>query len=575
MAWILSIPLAVLLRYDFNAPASVVPWTLGFALLAGLTYSLVAARLQIYRGRYSAGSFDEAIAITLINISVGAGGTVVTLLLPATAFPRSAFVISTGVSTAIMMGFRLSSRHRLLRTALKRSGSRTLIYGAGDAGFQILSLILADEDSEYQPVGFIDDDPGKVHLRRAGVKVIGTRNELERIVPQLGVEILVVAISGMSSERLLDLDRKCAPMGVRVQVIPTASEIIGGAVRLGDISDLTDEDLLGRQPIQTNEDQIESFLRGKRILITGAGGSIGSEISRQVARYMPGEIYLLDRDESALYATQMSLDGSGTLESEMLLLADIRDRARMIQLFADTKPEVVFHAAALKHLPLLQRNPDEAYKTNVIGTLNVLEACRHAQVQVVVNISTDKAADPSSVLGYSKLLTERLTAHFAHEDRKSKAVSVRFGNVLGSRGSVINTFRHQIQNGGPVTVTDERVTRYFMTVREAVHLVLQASVVGDSGQTLILDMGQPKRILDVAEQMITRSGRKIDIVITGLRPGEKLDEALVARDEVIQQSSHPLISQSIVTGISPFKLPIELSQRDKITQLMNLATLRD
>ena len=264
-------------------------------------------------------------------------------------------------------------------------------------------------------------------------------------------------------------------------------------------------------------------------------------------RYSPAQLFLLDRDESALHAVQLTLDGSGTLMSENLVLADIRDAARVVEVFEEIQPQVVFHAAALKHLPLLERFPGEALKTNVLGTRNVLAAARQTSVDVFVNISTDKAADPSSVLGYSKLLTERMTAGMP-AGAGAKYVSVRFGNVLGSRGSVVETFRYQIAHGGPVTVTDERVTRFFMTVREAVHLVLQASVLGSHGETLILDMGNPVRIVDVARQMIRRSGRDIEIRFTGLRQGEKLNEVLVAAGETDDRRLHPLVSHTRVSG---------------------------
>jgi dTDP-glucose 4,6-dehydratase len=345
-------------------------------------------------------------------------------------------------------------------------------------------------------------------------------------------------------------------MGVRVQVIPTASEIVGGAVRLGDISDVTEEDLMGRRPIQTDEGQITDFIHGKRVLVTGAGGSIGSELVRQIARYNPARLFLLDRDESGLHAAQLTLDGSGTLTSEDLMLADIRDDVRMDEVFQKTQPQIVFHAAALKHLPLLERFPSEALKTNVLGTRNVLASAQEAGVQVFVNISTDKAADPTSILTSSP---------------RSKYVSVRFGNVLGSRGSVIHTFRYQIAKGGPVTVTDERVTRYFMTVSEAVHLVLQASVIGGHGETLILDMGTPVRIADVARYMIQKSGRSVEIVFSGLRPGEKVDEQLVGSGESADRPIHPLISHAKVQPLDLAAVPPAIHDQEARSILEQLA----
>ena len=322
-----------------------------------------------------------------------------------------------------------------------------------------------------------------------------------------------------------------------------------GVVALDDIAEVTIEDLLGRQPIGANEAAISGFLQGKRVLITGAGGSIGSELARQVFQYEPESLVLLDRDESALQATELSLDGKGLLDSERLVLADIRDAQRLREVLEARKPEIVFHAAALKHLSLLQAYPAEAVKTNVIGTQNLLTSALEVGVQAFVNISTDKAANPTSVLGYSKLITERLTAA-ADESATGRYLSVRFGNVLGSRGSVLNTFRDQIKNGGPVTVTHPDVTRFFMTVEEAVHLVLQAAAEGQGGRTLILNMGEPVRIAAVAQQLIEASGSEIEVAFVGLRAGEKLHEELVGDRELVESTTHPLVSQTSVNRLA-------------------------
>jgi dTDP-glucose 4,6-dehydratase len=409
--------------------------------------------------------------------------------------------------------------------------------------------MLTDARGDFQPIGFLDDDPSKARLRRHGLRVLGTRADLEDVIEKYAVETVLVAIAGVSAPDLLEIDQRCAALGARVQVIPTATEIVGGAVKLGDISDVTEEDLMGRRPIKTDEGQITELIRGKRILVTGAGGSIGSELVRQLNRYAPARLALLDRDESALHAVQLTLDGTGTLTSDALILADIRDAEKVREIFQRERPHIIFHAAALKHLPLLEAFPDEAFKTNVVGTANVLKAARDASVDVFVNISTDKAADPTSILGLSKLVTERLTAG-VNAPSQSRFVSVRFGNVLGSRGSVIDTFRYQIKKGGPVTVTDENVTRYFMTLSEAVHLVLQATVIGSDGETLVLDMGSPVKILDVAQHMIRRSGRDVEITFTGLRPGEKIHEILVATHESQDAPIHPLIWHTRATPLS-------------------------
>jgi FlaA1/EpsC-like NDP-sugar epimerase len=439
-----------------------------------------------------------------------------------------------------MLGGRFTLRAYRQRSIFSRDGERVLIFGAGESGDQIIRQMIATPSANLTPVAIIDDNPKMYNLRIHGIRVVGNSAELEQVVRRTSASTLVVAIAGIGSKQLLELDRRCKAINLNLRVIPTTSEIIGGALKLGDISHVTEEDLLGRRQIQTDEAGISAFLKGKRILITGAGGSIGSEIARQVHRYQPAFVGILDRDESAIHAVQLSIDGRGLLDSENLILADIRDEFWIREVFERTKPEIVFHAAALKHLSLLEHYPDEAYKTNVVGTQNVINACQTAGVSVFINISTDKAADPTSVLGQTKLLTERMIASI-EPNNGERFISVRFGNVLGSRGSVLTAFRHQIANGGPVTVTDVNATRYFMTIPEAVHLVLQAAVIGDHAETLILDMGEAVKIDDVAKQMIEQSGREIKIEYTGLRPGEKPDEVLFAKDEVAASRAHPLI----------------------------------
>ncbi len=518
-------------------------------IAAAIVHILAGSIFHLYQGRYVVGSFDEVLGVVVTTLFVGGMGTLVLFFIPPSTFPRSTFIIATGIAAASMLGARFLWRGARQQKALNREGKRTLIYGAGDAGSQIVTLMLNDRHNEYQPIGFVDDDPRKHHLRRSGIRVLGDSAKLEELCSANDVDTVLIAIAGIQASDLLALDQRLRPLGVAVTIIPTASEIAGGAVKLGDISDVTEEDLMGRRPIKTDEAEITAFIRGKRILVTGAGGSIGSELVRQICRYLPEALFLLDRDESALHHTQLTLDGSGHLMSPNLILADIRDAERIDEVLSEVQPQIIFHAAALKHLPLLERNPEEAFKTNVRGTANLLQSAVDHNVTHFVNISTDKAADPTSVLGKSKLLTEQLTAGVPEDSRRT-FVSVRFGNVLGSRGSVIETFRFQIQKGGPVTVTDGNVTRYFMTIREAVHLVLQAAVIGNHGETLILDMGSPIRIADLAQHMINRSGRNINIEYTGLRPGEKEHEVLISAQEKPELTSHELVTSSRVQAIN-------------------------
>lgn len=516
-------------------------------LLSGLLYVACAALLLMYSGRYVSGTLDETYGVVAIGGFVTLVGSLGLFVRPGT-LPRASFIVAGAFAVGIMLGLRFMVRTSRVRRALSRDGKQTLIYGAGDAGSQLAALMQSEKASPYIPIGFIDDDPAKRHLRRSNLRVLGTGEHLNQILQRFGVDLLVIAIAEISNRRLQEIDQVCGAQGVRVQVIPTASEVIGGALRLGDVSDLSEEEVMGRRAVSTNEDQIADFLFEKSILVTGAGGSIGSELARQLHRYRPSRVMLLDRDESALHETQLSIDNSGLLTSPDLILCDIRDAKRISQVLREYRPDIVFHAAALKHLTFLERFPTEAWKTNVVGTENLLSASEEVGVSSFVNISTDKAADPSSVLGYSKRVTERLVAK--RQTAPGTWVSVRFGNVLGSRGSVLATFRHQIMRGGPVTVTHPDVTRYFMTVREAVHLVLQAAVLGRSGETLILDMGQPVKILDIAQFMIQRSGRHVDVVYTGLRPGEKLNEVLVGSSEEVRSPEHPLIAHTSVPGLT-------------------------
>jgi FlaA1/EpsC-like NDP-sugar epimerase len=538
--WVVALLIATFLRYDGDPASQTVTNALVIGAILGVTQVLLGWSVQRIRGRRIIGSFDEISVLTFTAAAVTLIGTISTFLLNPAPIPRSVPFIAGAIALTFMLGGRFTLRAYRQRSIFSQENERVLIYGAGESGDQIIRQMLVTPSAKFRPVALIDDNPRKKNLRVHGVRVVGTSASLEQVIRRTGASTLVVAIAGIDSRQLLELDQRCKALNVTLRVIPTTSEIIGGAIKLGDISHVTDEDLLGRRQIQTDEAGILEMLKGKRILITGAGGSIGSELARQVHRYQPSFVGILDRDESAIHATQLSIDGQGLLDSDNLILADIRDRDWIREVISSVKPDIIFHAAALKHLPLLERFPEEGHKTNVIGTQNVLEAAQECNVNVFINISTDKAADPSCVLGRTKLMTERMTASI-QSSNGDRYMSVRFGNVLGSRGSVLTAFRHQIANGGPVTVTDPNVTRYFMTIPEAVHLVLQAAVIGDHSETLILDMGEPIKIDDVAKQMIEKSGRDIQIIYTGLRIGEKTTESLFSNHEEVASRSHPLI----------------------------------
>jgi FlaA1/EpsC-like NDP-sugar epimerase len=380
--------------------------------------------------------------------------------------------------------------------------------------------------------------------------VLGRGDQMAQLAAETGAQAVIVAITAVSASTMRRIIKDADTAGISVKVLPPLSQLVGGQVHVADIRDIDLEDLLGRHEIDINVEEIAGYLSGRTVLVTGAGGSIGSELCRQIARFGPKRLYLLDRDESALHALELMLYGRALMTHETSVLADIRDAVRIRQVFEDVRPDVVFHAAALKHLPVLERHPEEAVKSNVWGTWNVLEAAVATGVSRFVNISTDKAADPISILGYSKRVAERLTSYVAvHEDRAF--LSVRFGNVLGSRGSVVTTFQDQISRGAPITVTDPRVTRYFMTVQEACQLVIQAAARGHRGDTLVLDMGEPVSIEEVARTLAVHAGRPAVIAYSGLRRGEKLNEALFAESEQPRPGGHPLVSAVDVPPLSP------------------------
>jgi FlaA1/EpsC-like NDP-sugar epimerase len=369
----------------------------------------------------------------------------------------------------------------------------------------------------------------------------GGRHQIAEAIAATGARVVVIALPSADSSLVRDVSQRAVAAGATVRVLPGLAELLGKRVGIRDVRDINIVDLLGRRQIDTNVEAIASYLRGRRVLVTGAGGSIGSELCRQVINYGPEELIMLDRDESALHALQLSIHGAASLDLPEVVLADIRDSETLQRVFSLRRPEVVFHAAALKHVNMLEQYPDEGWKTNVLGTRNVLDAAISTGVSHFINVSTDKAADPVNVLGKTKRMAERLTATYAQRVM-GQYLSVRFGNVLGSRGSVLETFAAQIVRGGPVTITHPDVTRYFMTIPEAVQLVIQAGAIGGCGEVLVLDMGEPVRIADVATQLIALEGQSIDIVYTGLRPGEKLHENLFGAGEVDRRPIHPLIS---------------------------------
>lgn len=456
--------------------------------------------------------------------------------------PRGIAFLAPPIALLLIAAGRLAHRawfsSRKPRTP---DAEAVLIYGAGDAGYQLIRLIKADTRSPYRVVGFLDDDRTKRNLNLLGVPVLGGREDLAQVAEQHEASAAILAISAASSQTVREIADLVEGAGLKFLLLPPVSQILGGRVRLSDVKELDIDDILGRRQVETDISAIAGYLTNRRVLVTGAGGSIGSELARQVHTFGPSELVLLDRDESALHGVQLAIYGKALLDTPDLVLASIRDEAALRQMFEAHQPEVVFHAAALKHLPMLEQYPDEAWKTNVVGTQNLLELAAEFGVSKFVNISTDKAANPTSVLGKTKQRAEQLTAWYGQQS-VGTYISVRFGNVLGSRGSMLLTFREQIAQGGPVTVTHPEVTRYFMTIPEASELVIQAGAVGQDGEVMVLDMGEPVRIIDVARRLISNSGADVEIVFTGLRPNEKLHEDLFSASELDVRPHHELIA---------------------------------
>ncbi|PWU45530.1 polysaccharide biosynthesis protein [Micromonospora globispora] len=550
LAWVGGLTVAAWSRYEFDLTVGQFLRAVNVGLAAGVLHLAVYWIQRRRWGRSPLGSAQEALALAATAACTGVVLLIAVVSLMERPVPASSPPVGAAIALLCMLLTRLAYRRRTDR-ALRpdaRSATAVLLFGLGSAGQSLLRALLSDPRGRYLPVGLLDDDLGKRHLRIDGVPVLGGRDEIPGAVRRTGARTVIFSVANADAELIREIRALTLAAGAEFKVLPPVRELVDQRITVTDVRSPNIADLLGRRQVVTDPVTNESGLTGRRILVTGAGGSIGSELCRQIMRADPGELMMLDRDESALHSLQLSLSGRALLDDPQLILADLRDHEGIRRIIQRRRPDIIFHAAALKHLPLLQRHPGEAVKTNVWGTLAVLNACEN--VSKFVNISTDKAADPVSVLGYSKRITERLTAHAA-QAHAGTFLSVRFGNVLSSRGSVVTAFRAQIDAGLPITVTHPEVTRYLMTVQEAVHLVLQAAAIGRDGEALVLDMGQPVRIDDLARQLAAQAPGPTRIVYTGLRPGEKLHEDLFGRDEPDVRPLHPLISHVPVPALDP------------------------
>lgn len=464
-------------------------------------------------------------------------------------YPRSVIVLTGLLSGVYIAGIRLAVRwFREWLQIVGPTARRVLIVGAGHAGELLVRDMLSDPSFNSRPIGFIDDDPVKRKMKIHGIPVVGTIEEIKSAADRLEAHEIIVALPSASTaakQRILASSEGCtAP----IKILPNMKQLLGDPVSLQQVRPMSLEDLLQREPIQTDRQELHPLLEGKTVLVTGAGGSIGSELCRQIASYRPESLVLFERYENSLHALLLELRGAFPDVGVLPVVGDVTSAERVTEVFQQTGPDLVFHAAAHKHVPLMELNPKEAVRNNVLGTRTVAEAALAVGVDRFVLISTDKAVNPTSVMGVSKRIAEQVIQGFNGVGR-TKFTVVRFGNVLGSNGSVVPLFAGQIRKGGPITVTDPEIKRFFMTIPEAVQLVLQASVLGQGGEVFVLDMGEQIKIVDLARNMIVLSGlvpgKDVEIVFTGLRPGEKLYEELFDEQEQVESTAHAKINRAV------------------------------
>lgn len=487
-------------------------------------------------------------------------------LLEKASAPRSIFLITFMIDVFLIGGVRLAYRtaRRLVRGEMVRmkKSKKVLIIGGGDAGAIVVKELKLHPDMASIPVAIIDDNIEKLGKKLNGVPIVGTRKDIPRVVAKKGIDEIIIAIPSAERKSMNDIFNICSETGCKVKTLPSVTELIDESVVVQKIRDVNIEDLLGRDPIRLNCQEISTYIEGHVVLVTGGGGSIGSELCRQIADFQPRQLIILDNYENNLYDIQNELLFKYNDINLVSVVANIREKQRLESVFRKYKPDIVFHAAAHKHVPLMEANPAEAIKNNVFGSLNVAECADRFGAKRFVLISTDKAVNPTNIMGATKRIAEMIIQGI-NRHSKTEFVAVRFGNVLGSNGSVIPLFKKQIENGGPVTVTHPDVIRYFMTIPEAVQLVLQAGGMAKGGEIFVLDMGQPVKIHDLAKNLIRLSGFEpdvdIDIVFTGLRPGEKLYEELLLAEEGLQATKYDkiFVAQPVFTDLALLRRQVD------------------
>lgn len=569
----LAVFLAFLVRFEGKIPPQYFSHIKAIIILTPVFYLPVFYFFRLYSFSWAYVSLQELVSLSKASFVSFLALILAFFLLREqeifSGFPRSTLFISFVFIFIFSGAVRFLKRIYLQFLGRKKENQeRVLIVGAGNSGEQILRSILNFKNGGYLPVAFVDDDPAKLGILIHGVKVAGRIKDIPRVVKEEAAESLIIALSQGGSaavRQAVELGRQAKLKKIRI--IPAFGEIINREVSLNNLREVEMEDLLSREPVSLDKKSLEDFIQGKRILITGASGSIGSELCRQVAKFVPSRIVLVDQDETGIFNISNELKNKFPNLAFNSLIGDILDQERMKSVFQEFQPEIVFHAAAYKHVPLMEENPSEAVKNNILGTKSLVEIALAVKADKFIFISTDKAVNPSSVMGATKRAGEILGLA-ANQKNGTKFISVRFGNVLNSRGSVIPIFREQIKKGGPVEVTDPEMKRYFMTTAEACLLVMQAGSMGQGGEVFVLDMGKPLKILDLAKEMIRFSGfepdKDIPIVFTGKRPGEKLFEEILTAEEGMVATQNQKIFQAKLSQVDYVKFAAKIDELAEI-----------
>jgi FlaA1/EpsC-like NDP-sugar epimerase len=560
---------AYLLRFDMNWYSIYDYFKANIFHLAMISTVVKLVCFLVFRLYDSLWKYAGVYELTKVGMAASAGNIIMLgyVFLAQVQVPRSIFIIALMIDIILIGGIRLS--YRVFRRVFKgevikiKDQKRVLIVGGGDAGAIIIREMLAHSELKSKPVAIIDDDRQKAGRKINGVPILGGRDLIIDTVTRKDIDEIIIAIPSASRKDINDIFSICSETNCKVKILPSVSQLIDESVVMQKVRDVDIEDLLGREPVNLDIEQISTYLKGQTVLVTGAGGSIGSELCRQIASFSPSELIMLDNYENNLYDIQNELRYSYPALKLVAIIANIREKPRLESIFAQYKPDVIFHAAAHKHVPLMEANPTEAIKNNVFGTLNVAECADKYKAKQFVLISTDKAVNPTNIMGATKRIAE-LIIQAIGKHSKTEFAAVRFGNVLGSNGSVIPLFKKQIEQGGPVTVTHPDVIRYFMTIPEAVQLVIQAGAMAKNGDIFVLDMGQPVKIYDLARKLIKLSGfepdEDIKIEFTGLRPGEKLYEELLMAEEGLMATRNDkiFIAHPVYTDLAVLKRELEI-----------------